>query len=267
MIALRLTLFPSEEELTTAALFSHETLGFQVEAEGDEIVFLAYFAADPMPALAEALPVGVRVARAAVAEVDWVERFRGSFHRQLVGSFEIVPTWEIPARHTGHLLVVDPGRAFGTGTHESTRLCLRTLEELPRPLGRVLDIGTGTGILGVAAFLLGGGPVVGVDLEGEAIASARRHAELNSVALHVVQGDGARPFVRATFDLVVANLTTSLLLEKRDEIVSLLAPRGVAIVSGFLLEDLPRLRDAYSPLGAVTCRSEGEWAALLVELS
>jgi ribosomal protein L11 methyltransferase len=195
--------------------------------------------------------------------VDWVARFREGFRAFQAGSFEVVPVWEANvAPANPRRLVVDPGRAFGTGTHETTRLCLNAIDDARGPLGRVIDIGTGTGLLAVAAARRGAGLVAAVDNDPEAVASARRHADLNSVCLLVVLGDGARPFRDSAFDLVLANLMAPLLIERRHELASLLAPAGTLVLSGLLRSDLPEVAAAYEHLGRPDLTAEGEWAAL-----
>ena len=236
------------------------------------IGLLAYFPAregliEELRASLASIPAAV-VEAVSVPDVDWVAPFREGFRPFVVGSFLIAPPWDVPPSLPPgqHRLIVDPGRAFGTGTHETTRLCLAALEKLSSgsPLGRTLDLGTGTGILGLAAAALGARLVIGVDDDLEAIAAARRHARLNDSAFHVVLGDGASPFARASFDLVLANVTATVLLAARDAIAAVTAPRGTIVLSGLLVEDVTAVREAYSRLGAVGVATEGEWAALVV---
>jgi len=200
-----------------------------------------------------------------VPEVDWVARQRMDFLPLRVDRFRIAPSWEPPA-DAADLLVVDPGRAFGTGAHETTRLCLTLLQSVAetRPLGRIVDVGAGTGLLAVAASRLGARVAVALDLDPEAIESARVHAGLNRVPVRILRGDGGRALRPGRFDVVLANLTTPLLLERAHELAALRAPRGLLLLSGVLVEDLPELRDAYRSLGAWEERVDGGWAAALV---
>jgi len=177
-----------------------------------------------------------------------------------VGGFRIAPSWEVSAP-LGHrdprLLVVDPGSAFGTGTHETTQLCLGFLETLAHDasLGTVLDLGTGTGLLSIAAVRLGADRVVAVDIDPEAVRSARHHCRLNAVEVHVMQGDGGKALAPGSFDLVLANLTTRQLLERRSEIRELCTPSGGGIVlAGLLTEDLECVCEAYESLGPIETR-------------
>lgn len=271
--AFRLVLRASDEDDATAWLWALGTQGIEVEpgAEG-EVVLLAYFPARPdleadLRTTLAARP-GFRLEPAAVPDIDWVARFREVFQPFHVGGFRVAAPWNIPAGLAGgeRLLVIDPGRAFGTGTHETTRLCLRALEALAqeRRLGRALDVGTGTGILAVAASLLGARPVIAVDNDRDSIDSARLHARLNHApALDLVLGDGGRPFANGRFDLILANLTAPLLRQRRDEIRSLLAPGAAVILSGLLIDDLDEIREAYAPLEPLEVRTDGDWAAVV----
>jgi ribosomal protein L11 methyltransferase len=235
-------------------------------------VVLAYFADDRglEQRLRDALlPMDVEITPAEIPEVDWVARVREGFRPFSAGSFLVVPAWEAdPASAAeARVIVVEPGLAFGTGTHESTRLCLAALEERARagPLGRVLDVGAGSGILSVAAARLGAAPVIAVELDEEALPVARRHTELNHCPVHLVRADGARAARPAAFDVVLANISAPLLAERAPELAGATRPHGVLILSGFLRDDLASLRPAYAAVGEIDVRFEGEWAALVVQ--
>jgi len=263
------TVAAADEDLAAAALGESGTSGIEVRPAPDgRVRLVAYFEGDATaPALA-LLPPAATVEPAEVPEVDWVARFRESFHAFRAGRFLVAPPWGLPTDAASRdVLVVDPGRAFGTGTHETTRLCLAVLEDLAgrRPLGRTLDLGAGTGLLAVAAARLGAAPVVASDLDPEATSSSRHHARLNDAPLHVVRADGARGLRPGTFDLVLANLMALLLVDRAAEIRALLAPGGALVLSGLLVEDVPYVRDAFAACGTPAPRVDGEWAALLYE--
>jgi ribosomal protein L11 methyltransferase len=258
-----------DEERATALLFELGTAGIQVTpGRGKRVVLLAYFAEGPedreVAAALAPLP-GARLEAAPVPEVDWVARFREGFRPFRVGGFRIAPSWA-PGEDGSDLLIVEPGAAFGTGTHETTRLCLAALEARAGegPLGRVLDLGTGSGLLAVAAAKLGARSVTALDIDPLALDAARLHARLNKVELSLLRADGGSSFRAGAFDTVLANLTAALLLERRDEIVRLRAAGGVLVLSGMLEEDAGALARAYADRGRVERRREGEWAALLV---
>jgi ribosomal protein L11 methyltransferase len=240
-----------------------------------ETVLLAYFppASDLATSLANRLRAipSARLEAVPVPDVDWVKRFREGFEAFACGSFWVVPSWSEPGPIPPgqRLLVVDPGRAFGTGTHETTRLCLRALEEespARSPRARLLDVGTGSGILAVAAALLGWQEVIGVDIDPEAIGSAELHARLNRVRAAFVLGDGGAPFRRRSFGLVLANIAAPLLVARREEIGSLVAPGGTMVLSGLLTGDVDEVAAVYADAGPLETRLDGEWAALRIRV-
>jgi ribosomal protein L11 methyltransferase len=255
-----------EDEATTA-LWEAGTCGLEIRPRADaQLELLAYFE-DPadVEALARALP-GARVEAVPVPEVDWVARFREGFRPFRVGRFTVSPRWDaLPP--SPDRLVVDPGRAFGTGTHETTRLCLEALEDLAsrRSLGRTLDLGSGTALLAVAAQRLGAAPVFASDIDPEATAASALHARLNATRIHVVRADGGTAFRAGAFDLVLANLMALLLVSRVSEIRGLLAPGGALVVSGLLRGDVPQVREAFAACGTPRERTLGEWAALVFD--
>ena len=265
MRAFRVTVPETDEDQATALLWEAGTAGIEVGGAGEgRTALLAYFPDEvSFDRLERALP-DATIQAVPIPEVDWVARFRETFRAFRVGRFAIAPPWDRPDDDQD-LILVDPGRAFGTGTHESTRLCLGALEDLAAEddLGRVVDIGTGTGILGVAAWRLGARLVVASDTDPEATASAVHHAALNSVPLRVVRGSGAEPFRPGAFDVVVANLSAPLLRAHAAPIAGLRNPEGALVLAGLLDADLPDVQTAYAPCGEPEVRLDGEWAALV----
>ncbi len=267
MHAYRVTVAEDDEDLATALLWEAGTVGIEVGAASEECVsLLAYFEDDVALDLLPERLADVRIEPVPVSEVDWVARFRAGFRAFRVGRFVIAPPWDRPLDTAG-LLLIDPGRAFGTGTHETTRLCLGALEDCAarRPLGRVIDVGTGTGILAVAAAGLGARVVVASDTDPEATASAVAHARLNGARLHVVRGDGVRPFRPGSFDLILANLTAPLLVVHALGLGGLRAPQGALVLSGLLETDVGDVQAAYRELGTPAVCRDGEWAALVYD--
>lgn len=271
VVAFRVTCAPAAEDEVVALLWELGTMGIEhLGASRSASTLIAYFPAAPDRGLDKGTLLGrsdVSVEREAVPCVDWVARFREGFRAFDAGVFRIVPAWEAgqPAREA-RTLVVDPGRAFGTGTHETTRLCLTALERLAGGpgLGRVIDVGTGSGLLAIAALRLGATAAFGVDSDLEALRAAAHHAQLNRVRLRLFAGDGGRAIRPGRFDTVLANLMAPLLLERRSELAELRSARGRLVLSGLLEEDLHTLRQAYAGLGVLEEMREGEWAALLV---
>lgn len=171
-------------------------------------------------------------ASATDVEEDWEERWR-QFHRpQRVGSLWIGPPWE-PPDEGAIAIVIDPGRAFGTGGHATTRLCLQLLEAEER--GSVLDVGCGSGVLSIAAAKLGFAPVLGIDFDPQAVEATARNAAENRVEVDVRLGD-LREAELPEADLVLANIAAEAVAALGSR---LCAPR--AITSGYLVSDEPPL--------------------------
>ena len=174
-------------------------------------------------------------ASASDIEDDWEERWR-QFHRpQRVGSLWIGPPWEQPDEGA-IAVVIDPGRAFGTGGHATTRLCLELLEAEER--GSVLDVGCGSGVLSIAASKLGFAPVLGIDFDPQAIEATERNAAENGVEVDVRLGD-LRDAELPEADLVLANIAAVAVAALGSRLRT-----GRAITSGYLVSDEPVL-DGY----------------------
>lgn len=170
-------------------------------------------------------------ARSTEVEEGWEERWR-DFHRPIrVGKLWVGPPWEA-APAAGLVVVIDPGRAFGTGAHPTTQLCLQLLQELAP--GSLLDVGCGSGVLSIAGALLGYSPVLGVDTETAAVAATRANAEANGVEVsaELVEADAALPAA----DVVVANISAAGVLGLAGRIDA-----AHVVTSGYLQPDEPTL--------------------------
>jgi ribosomal protein L11 methyltransferase len=258
----------TESDILVSALWEAGTTGIEERSDG----LVAYFDDDGIGLDdLRAVLADATVEPTAIPDVDWVARFRENFRAFAVGGFWITPEWDASAAPPSgrRRLIVDPGRAFGTGTHESTALCLQALEALAaeKDLGRVLDVGTGSGILAIAARILGARAVFGADNDPEAIASAREHARLNGAAVQLVRADGGRSFSPGRFDTVVANITARLLIERAAELSALPAPGGRLVLAGLLAVEADDVRAAYSGLSNVQVTKDGEWTSLTLERS
>lgn len=201
---------------------------------------------------------------------DWAEEWRRFYRPLRVGRrLRISPPWDRSVPAAGEVtIVIDPGRAFGTGHHESTRLCLAALESQLVPGSGVIDLGTGSGILAVAAARLGAGSVRALDVDAEAIEVARASAARNGVAAQVVAAVGslgaAWPWgasARDSADLLLANLSQPLLSEFAPEIARALRPGGVLVAGGYLARDAVAVEAAIAAAGlrALRVEAEGEW--------
>jgi len=190
---------------------------------------------------------------------DWSERWR-AFHKPLVldGRLTVRPPWEPPGT-TPIEIVIDPGQAFGTGAHATTRLCLELLLTL-EARGAFLDLGCGSGVLAIAAARLGFAPVTALDNDPTAVQAARANAEANDVEIDIRRFDLRTEQVAAAAT-VAANLLTPLLLRWRGH-----GARRV-IASGILAGEADRVAAAFAGLGERARRTDGDWVALLLERS
>lgn len=174
---------------------------------------------------------------ATVAEQSWETAWKQYYKPVRVGeTLTVCPSWESYDPAPGEVVVrLDPGMAFGTGTHDSTRLCMRLLERELRPGARVLDVGTGSGILGIAAALLGAGEVLGVDIDEVAVRVAAENAALNGVQdrARFACGDLADR-AQGRYGLIFANIIADVVIGFGPDAPGLMEPDGVLITSGII---------------------------------
>ncbi len=203
-----------------------------------------------------------------VKDIKWAEDWKKNFRPVRIGRRLIVkPSWEDYEAIPGELVItIDPGMAFGTGQHPTTRMCAEALEKVaagafPRGLGRVLDVGCGTGILAIAAAKLGAAEVVGIDLDPLAVEAARDNVRANGQDGIVGISEKTIDKTDSPFEVIVANLTFPLLLELLPEFVTRLKEGGYLIVSGLLAQDGKGLAEGFRafPLTLGKTITEEEW--------
>jgi ribosomal protein L11 methyltransferase len=196
----------------------------------------------------------------------WREAYKAYFKPTKIGTrLWIKPSWEELAPSPGDVVLeLDPGAAFGTGTHETTRLVLEELQSHVRAGGAVLDVGCGSGILSIAALLLGAGRAVAIDVDPEAVRVARENAEHNAVAARMRVSDANVGAIHEAFPLVLANIETRVLVPLASEICARVAPGGTLILSGILAPERDTVMSAYTQLQAAGARQMGDWVALVL---
>jgi ribosomal protein L11 methyltransferase len=203
-----------------------------------------------------------------VDEADWAEAWKEHFHVLHLGRRLVIkPSWRRHHRSGDEVVIdLDPGMAFGTGLHPTTRLCLHALEERADrgPLGRTLDIGCGSGILSIAAIRLGATRVLGLDIDPIAIEATLANARHNRVGRRIRAREGSLPSDEGPFDLVLANLISGLLIEIAPELAAEVAPGGTLIASGIFVDRETSVREALEAAGlAIVGRwPESDWVAL-----
>lgn len=198
-------------------------------------------------------PVGELVV-AERAEEDWANAWREHYRPIRVGNRIVVrPPWQEYEPINGEVvMVLDPGMAFGTGSHPSTRLCLVAVEDFVQPGMRVFDVGAGSGILAIAALLLGASCADAVDIEDVAVVATVENAVANGVGGRISSELGSagpdQPFT-GSYPLVIANIISRVLVELSESLVAALEPSGVLILAGIVEGKEPMVRRAFDGLG------------------
>lgn len=268
------------EEFAGVLLFELGTTGIVTLEERDETVRLgAYFdGGTDVAKITDAIEAEfARVGRSSdlssvsfssVPDQDWMQKWKEGFEPIEIGSRLIVaPSWKLPSAGGGRIVVqIDPGMAFGTGTHETTRMCLEAIETHWHG-GSLLDVGTGTGILAIAAALLEpSSRITAIDVDPQAVEVARENADINNASdsVEVAEG-GPRGFVGRAFDLVVANLTAEVIIGLMDDLAGCVSETGTLILSGILAELETDVETAarLAGLNIVERLQLGEWSALI----
>ena len=202
---------------------------------------------------------------------DWINSWKKYFHPIKVGQKLLIqPDWEPVKNPEGRVVLdMEPGMAFGTGTHETTRLCMEFLEEYIRPGCSMLDIGCGSGILSVAGLLLGAGKAVGVDIDPLAVKTAVQNAERNHVADRFSGICGSlTEKVKGKYDVIAANIVADVIMELTKDVERYMLPNAVYLMSGIIDE---RERDVLAALKGkftvVARREEKGWVALAARVT
>jgi ribosomal protein L11 methyltransferase len=213
-------------------------------------------------------PVGdLRIRR--VDDADWLERWKEGYAPQRIGRVVVVPSWlEAELADDEVAVRLDPGMAFGTGLHPTTRGCLALLQRIGPMPPRALDVGSGSGILALAALRLGAGQVDCLDTDAEAVRATLANAAANDLAGRVTATQGTLPPGPAgePYALVVANLVAAVLVELAPRLAAHLAPGGTLLASGIIVERQGEVEDALRAAGLIIAERlrDGDWVSLRV---
>jgi ribosomal protein L11 methyltransferase len=256
---LELTGSPSELEIATALLHEHGCLGTQ---QADDGKLNAYFSESaPVAAIVDDIRRNVPSITCSIATPlpsrDWLAEWKAGLEGFELGSrYYVLPTWK-PDVQTGRtVLRIDPEQAFGTGTHETTQLCVELVEDYVSQGMSVIDVGTGTGILSMVAAHEAAGSVLGIDIDPAAVDCARANVARNGLSDKIrIECGSWTDYAPIEADIVIANINTNV-LER-----AIHAMRGTLILSGILVDEVDELGFA----GVVEQRSAGEWAAVVIE--
>ena len=269
MIRLAVRVARAEAETVLAELLELAPGGLEEREDGDAVEFVIYGAPGEVPALPDLrAAVGGALVDVSTTEIpdDWSERWK-AFHRPVDVSWRfrrlrVRPPWEPALEGDVIDLVIDPGQAFGTGAHHTTRLCLELLLEL-EPAGALADWGCGTGVLAIAAARLGWDPVLACDWEAASVEATAENAAVNGVPGITVTRADLRREEGPWAPTVAANLVRPLLLEVAG---AMTRPPETLIVSGLLREEADEVAAAFARHGLREAdrRHGGEWAAVLL---
>ncbi|MCZ6628955.1 MAG: 50S ribosomal protein L11 methyltransferase [SAR324 cluster bacterium] len=283
---LEVDLAPETEEIWSLFCYDRGAEGAEQIAESPGHLAMRYFfPAEPSGAAQDWLRVfstahpglipPLRLSLNSRAVENWQDAWREHFAATPVGRrLLICPPWDLPApgkTPEGRVsLIIDPGQGFGTGRHPSTALALELIEaqlESVPPPDALLDVGTGSGILSIAARLLGVARVWGLDIEGPALAEVRRNFHLNGLAPAPVLVRGRPDCLTGGFPLVLANLTTPILADLAGALAHLTSPGGCLVLSGILQSEHPRIEAIYGEREwsmLASAQREGWWACRLL---
>jgi ribosomal protein L11 methyltransferase len=251
---------PPPQELTICAYFLNDERADSVKAQLEDALAhmsLLY----PMP----------RPTYTVLDETDWSQAWKAHYHPLRIGrNILIRPLWveDLKAEPDDIVVSLDPGMAFGTGTHPTTQLCLVALENLIGPGMRVLDLGSGSGILSIAAARLGAASVLALDTDPIAIRSTQENATYNNVADKIIAQVGSLESVRTSsrrFDLIVVNILANVIIEMCSQgLGQTVRPGGLAIFSGIIQDQADSVEDALQATGLIPDKKhqDGDWIAI-----
>jgi ribosomal protein L11 methyltransferase len=272
------------EDAVSNLLMDMDAGGVQIENDDlDGIVISAYFPPDDMigkrvfkiNALLKNLEgwglntCGSKVLLEKVDANSWSEQWKKFFKPLCIGERLLVtPSWEDVSNFTSRdiIIYIDPGMAFGTGGHSTTALCLEMLEKVLNGGERVLDFGTGSGILSIAAVKLAASRVLAVDIDEKAVKTAGENSRRNNVddRIQLIQGELNNSF-KDKFDVIVSNISSKTIISMMPDFKSYLNPDGRLILSGILDHESPKIQKELANNGLIFLeeRCDKEWVAIL----
>jgi ribosomal protein L11 methyltransferase len=203
-----------------------------------------------------------------VPDEDWARRSQDNLKAIEAGGLIIAPPWDVPKGKAAlPVIIIEPSTGFGTGHHATTRLCLLLMQRLDLRGARVLDIGTGSGVLALAAWKLGAGDVVAIDNDPDALDNARSNIARNGAAPSIdIIPDDLESLRIQRADVVLANLTGAVLVRYAAELRSLAVEGGYLILSGFSPDDIAVIKTAFAGFTVIDETVEADWAALCLRV-
>ena len=250
-------------ELLQAALVDYDASAVDERSADDWRVF--FTSPSERDRAAAALRIefpGATIAAIDVPDENWAARSQASLRAVRVGNIVVAPPWDVPAGPV--VIIIQPSMGFGTGHHATTRLCIDALQRLNIAGKTVLDVGTGSGVLAIAASLLGASRSVGIDDDADAITAARENLELNPQAEATLLVADLRATDVGSADVVIANLTGGLLISAARALQDLVARGGSLVLSGLMAVEETDVLAAF-PTWTLEHRSEeDEWLCVVI---
>jgi len=263
-------------ELLQAALVDYDATAVDERSPDDWRVFFT----SPSERDRAAAALRVQFPDATIESVDvpdenWAARSQASLHAVRVGDIVIAPPWDVPAglhktrptEANDLVIIIQPSMGFGTGHHATTRLCIDALQKLNVAGRTVLDVGTGSGVLAIAASLLGASRSVGIDDDADAITAARENLELNPPAEATMLVADLRATDVGSADVVIANLTGGLLIAAARTLQDFVAREGSLVLSGLMAVEEPEVLSAFQTWIVEHRAEEDEWLCLVLRSS
>ena len=213
---------------------------------------------------------GIDIVEVDDIDEDWQTRWREFFQPVVLDKLLVITPWMSPPRNDRMTIVIDPGQAFGTGGHATTKLILLLLERLSEQGAlpeRILDVGTGSGILAFAAHRLGATDILGVDIDPASQVAFEENAVRNRIADRVACRVGSAGDVEGEWPLVLANIQIDAFRQVAQEIAARVAPTGSLLVSGLLTDQVAECLSLFPGFDLAQRRDDGEWAALFLKRS
>lgn len=258
--------FNDSPDLLQAALLDYNVAAI---AEADDTTWQVFFASSSdRDAAASGLRrqvQGLTIETLDVPDEDWAARSQASIRAVQIGHIVVAPPWDIPDMGAGSsrlVIIIQPSMGFGTGHHATTRLCLAALQDIDLRGRSALDVGTGSGILAIAAGVLGATSIVAIDDDPDAIQAARENLGLNPAATVTIHQADLRSAPLSSHDVVTANLTGALLIQMAGRLHDLTAASGHLVLSGFMISEEAAVRDAFHDLAIEAKAEEDEWVCL-----
>ena len=258
--------FKGMPDLLQAALLDYNVTSI---AESDDTTWQVFFTSSSdrhaaASGLRRQVP-GLTIETLDVPDEDWAARSQASIRAIQIGHLVVAPPWDIPDVEAGSsplVIIIQPSMGFGTGHHATTRLCLAALQDIDLRGRTALDVGTGSGVLAIAADLLGATSVVAIDDDPDAIQAARENLGLNPAARVAIHQADLRSAALGSHDVVTANLTGALLIQMAGRLHDLTAASGHLVLSGFMISEEAAVRDAFHDLAIEAKAEEDEWVCL-----